>query len=509
MIQKNAVIMLLSCIILVSFALRAPALTTHQPFWVDEFNTGTQARIVNEKFLAFIHSNTFNERLEFQNIPTHIITAASFSFFGESEQSARIPTVVFGGLLPLLVYYLTKQYTHTITALTASFLTATLYFQVLWSVQARGYSLLQCFIVGALILYKKLRQKPSANTVFLFLGIVLLGLLSHLTFLFLAAAMLVDYIALRKKMSGRRISFFAILTFLLISVLQLTGAFRAMQSFFTMNFELTNNVWYYHSFLWREYTLLTFLGCIGLVVLFIEKKQQTRQLVLFMSIYLFFVLFIYDHHMTKYLLPLMPLVIMGAAHTISLLSERLSKQTNLDKTLVTVVIVFFIVCNGDTFVIKPKQYYSLNKHFREIANIDYNAVYNHITPYVEKKPAIIETWPARAYWYLGNDYAHVYLFRWNEEGRTNGHSKQTQHYIINGEKRVDEKLGFISNADDLQKVMKRHKTGYLFIDDSSLPQDVIQYAQKNLKKEIYLDHYPLDDNPYSIWPATLYSWGVQ
>ena len=41
--------------------------------------------------------------------------------------------------------------------------------------------------------------------------------------------------------------------------------------------------------------------------------------------------------------------------------------------------------------------------------------------------------------------------------------------------------------------------------------DVIKYAKENFKKELYLESYPpeLLENPYSIWPATLYSWGFE
>jgi hypothetical protein len=102
------------------------------------------------------------------------------------------------------------------------------------------------------------------------------------------------------------------------------------------------------------------------------------------------------------------------------------------------------------------------------------------------------------------------MFRWeNEEGFANGHIKKTKFYIENDMKRISPRIGFVGTVQDLEKIIAKNSVGFLFIDDASLPQDVIHYAEKNLKKELYLDHYPLDDNPYSIWPATLYSWGVQ
>ena len=128
------------------------------------------------------------------------------------------------------------------------------------------------------------------------------------------------------------------------------------------------------------------------------------------------------------------------------------------------------------------------------------------------RTAVIDTWPDRVRWYLGNNFKNLYYFKWqNEPGIVSGHVKITEFFSNqDGEKftKGKESVKYIGELSDLLKTMKKYTKGFIFIDDSSLQRDVIDYAEKNLKKELYLDHYPLDDNPYSIWPATLYSWGI-
>jgi hypothetical protein len=69
-------------------------------------------------------------------------------------------------------------------------------------------------------------------------------------------------------------------------------------------------------------------------------------------------------------------------------------------------------------------------------------------------------------------------------------------------------IPLISSQADLERVMRTHKYGYIWIDDTSMSTDIINYAKNNLRQVIHVDHYQFDDNPYSIWPGTLYSWGI-
>jgi len=86
-------------------------------------------------------------------------------------------------------------------------------------------------------------------------------------------------------------------------------------------------------------------------------------------------------------------------------------------------------------------------------------------------------------------------------------TKNNERILLNTKTGVSTDVKLIANVSDLQLAISKYSKGFIWIDDSTLPADVIAYAEENFKKELYLDHYEYDENPYSIWPGTLYSWG--
>lgn len=229
-----------------------------------------------------------------------------------------------------------------------------------------------------------------------------------------------------------------------------------------------------------------------------------------------FINFLFAPYVSRYLLPLWPFILLFAAYSLFTIAQIFAEKTRVSATIITLAITIAIVFNGHMFVLKPKPFYSVNHDFREIALIDYHQIYTIIKEkgnLPEGKTAVIDTWQDRLYWYLGRDFPSAYLFRWiEEEGTVNGLAKRTVFTINNsGEKIIpgQKNLRFVGEASDLEKAMNKYPKGFILIDDSSMPEDVREYAEKNFKKELYVDHYPLDDNPYSIWPATLYSWGIE
>jgi hypothetical protein len=501
-------------LVIIAFVLRFYGLHNNYPFWVDEFSSGTQAKLILEHGLRVFSDASL--LFEFQNISIHFLIAGFFSLFGSHEWVARLPIVIIGSIVPLMVYYLGKELYSKTAGIVAAIFTTFSYFEIVWSQQARGYMLLQLLICSAIYVYLKYIQegKPSQKIRAGFIVISILGIITHSLFFIVLLAVVIDYIRLHLKQvrSLLKNPLTYILTLGCIVLLYSIGVFKALLSFFSAGFLQANNIGYYHSFLWREYMLVTFLALLGLSLLFLKKNRHSIVVLTYISSHLLFVTFFFGHHMSKYLLPIFPLLLIGAGITIDEISSMLSKNIKVEnrKILLAIGITFFIILNGHKFVNRPKAYYSINHDFREISNIDYHQIYKIILDKADKKPAVIETWPSRAYWYLGSNYENLYMFRWeNEEGFANGHIKKTKFYIENDMKRISPRIGFVGTVQDLEKIIAKNSVGFLFIDDASLPQDVIHYAEKNLKKELYLDHYPLDDNPYSIWPATLYSWGVQ
>ena len=493
----------------ISLAYRARGITQSYPFWVDEFSSASQAtQILNHGFSFF----TSSYHPELNNIMTHFIIALSFSLFGVSEYAARLPFVVVGALVPLAIYILARRYFDTGVALMSALLTACSYFLIVWSRQARGYSLQALLTIGMISYYLSLRNKKlTIGNITTFISIAVVGLLTHSIFILVLLAVALDALYIRlKRPIGSGQTTWLLLTISGITVLLFAiffGYVNVLTSSILGRLFQTNNLWYYHSFLWREYGLISFLGFIGLVIAFQKQRSIVRPILIFIGLQLIFICFIWPPYSSRYLITIFPFLFIGVAVSIRKLVKPM---------FAGVVIVILIIANGHKFVPKPKVYYSINHDFREISNVDYNEIYAIIKGkglIKEGKTAVIDTWHDRLFWYMGQSYPAAYLFRWIDgSDRINGLAQHTDYSLnTRGEKNIPDRpsLRFIGELSDLKRAIQAYPRGFLLVDDSSLPTDVLEYAQKNFKKELYIERYPLDDNPYSIWPTTLYSWGIK
>jgi len=501
-------------IFLVAIVYRAYGLLNQYPFWVDEFSSAHQALLLAKYgFSAFTNPMM---GIDLHNTLTHVLIALSFGLFGAHEWTARLPFVLIGSLVPVGVFFLTRYLFNLPVAISATLLTTTSYMMITWSRQARGYALQQLLAIIAIYLYLRLLKKSSSGVVFAFFAVAVLGVLTHFMFFILLGSFFIHYFLFRRKdfivnILKNKLSYILLVLFGVI--LYKFGFVNVIKVVIIENLFKTNNLWYYHSFLWREYGLITFLGVVGLLLAYRKYKEPVSLFLLYIGTHLLFLTFLWPPYTSRYLLPIFPLLFIGVGFSLSVLAANFSKRFSL---IITVVLALGIIVGGDKFVTKPKQFYSVNHDFREIALIDYGQVYDIIKTkgnLKENQTAVIDTWHDRLYWYLGVDYPNAYIFRWiNEPGLVNGLPKLTNYELNSeGEKIIPhtKNLRFIGELKDLQLAMKKYSKGFIFIDDASLPKDVIEYAEKNFKKELYLDHYPLDDNPYSIWPATLYSWGIE
>lgn len=484
------------------------------PFWVDEVFTASQANVILKYGL-----NVFNNSkvyFEYHNISSHFLVALFFNVFGQKEWVARLPFVIIGSFVPVLAFVLSRYIFSLPAAIISSILVSFAYIEIVWSRQARGYVLQQLLVLSAFYLYFKITSyKKNPVWRYLLLAFVLiLGILTHTMFYLVIISLIFHYLIF--NFSKVKLYFKSVYFYIFIIVggvfIYLSRIGDTLLYFYNSKTFFTNNLWYYHSFLWREYGLILFLAIIGLLIGFKNKFKETALIFIYLVFHLLFLSFIFKPYVSRYLLPIFPFLFISSGYALTNIQRLFYDRNHI---IIAFFISLFFIANGDKFVNRPKMFYSVNHDFREIANIDYNEVYSLIRKKITNKKlpvAIIETLPDRAQWYLGYNYEPLYLFRWtDEEGLVNGLQKKTTFFYNKyGEKIItpNSSLRIVGNLSDLKKVINKYTKGFIFIDDSSLSLDVINYAQSNLKKELYLDHYYLDDNPYSVWPATLYSWGI-
>lgn len=97
--------------------------------------------------------------------PFTYMVAGSFKLFGVNELAARLPSVVFGLLSIVLVFFIGCRFFEKTTGLVAAFLMAFIPFEVVWTRACRMYSMYQFFfLAGFFTLYLGLEaNKPAAE----------------------------------------------------------------------------------------------------------------------------------------------------------------------------------------------------------------------------------------------------------------------------------------------------------------------------------------------------------
>lgn len=155
-------------------------------FWVDEMFHVFAAKSLLETGMSTLPSGYPYDR----SLPTTLLIAASFEFFGISEFSARLPFLVVGVFSMLATYYLVKNIFGQDKAILTVFLLSLSPWQVYWTLNARMYVLLQflyvLFLIAVYGFSRELDLKLSNNAynkkkmaIFSFVLLILVFLSSH------------------------------------------------------------------------------------------------------------------------------------------------------------------------------------------------------------------------------------------------------------------------------------------------------------------------------------------
>jgi hypothetical protein len=528
--RKNQIFFISCFLFFLSLFYRLGNLQT--PFWIDEFCSANQAQLfLKHGFNVLFQQSDFIEQ---NNFFTHFIISLSFHFGEITENFARLPFVIFGSFVPVLMFLFVLKTFGTLPAFCSSLLLTFSYWEITWSRQARGYVLQQFLILLTLLIYNYFFLAKT-NKKKIFFGLTLLlsiffGLLTHKLFVFVAFSLFIHFAIFKfnelkvicKKYWWIFLLFAFVLIFFEMRMNTLAGVLRGFKTGFLSFY---NNTWYYQRFLWKHYSLFVFLAFIGLAFAWRKNKSITVLIALICGFIFSFINFFFFYFASKYLLPIFPflillssLVIVEIAKLVARLFKVEKKNQNLLIFLISFCLTLFIIINGDQFSLKKKIFYSVNYNFREFALIDYDEVYSLIKNKIDQtsdEVAMIDTWTNRSRWYLGLDYFPLNIFK--SIDRNNPH--RNPYYQLNkeGEKtiirkknyKIDDERNYIlvSDLNDFKKVMSKYNKGFLLVDDDVMSREVITYAQNNLKLELFTDHFELDENPYSKWPLYLYSWG--
>lgn len=484
-------------VFLTGLSFRLYGLKQNYSFWADEASTARFGRAVLETGIPKIQITGYLERSFYV---THFLTGYFFKIFGVNEFTARLPEVIIGSLVILATYFLGKELFGRQAGFASAVFVAFSYIQIAWSRQARGYVILEFnFLLTLLYLYR-FTINNRAKDFILYILFLVLSIFSHPLGFILFPISFVFWVLEKKrsifsviKKSKLILFLFPLTLFLLVFPIK-EPLIKYFVDKLGQLLKGENFVSYYHSLLWRQYPVFVFLSFVGLLILILNgKKKEYIFLLNSLFCYIFMVCFLGMVPFEKYIFPIFPLVFIISAFCLKQITDNLFKRR---KKLLFMVLVGFILINGNKFTLKPKAFYSLNFDMKEIPEIDYKGIYLFVkgkTINISKQDlAIVEIDADTPAWYLG-------------EG-INGFVPRND---VPGTIDVSQGYRFIRSLDEFKKVQKEHRFGFINLIEHNFrfyPEGLVEYARSNLKlekKEQYASFSP----DWNHWPVELYSWG--
>lgn len=500
--MRNKAIFFLIILLAVGFFYRIYGLWLNYSFWTDEAATARYGRGVLETGFAKIKETNFTSDAYFV---THYLTGFSFAVFGQNEFAARLPEVVFGTILIGVIYLLGSKLFGPAVGLGGAFLTTFSYIQIAWSRQARGYSIFEVFFILTLFWLYKLLEDKKIFSLFAFLVFLTLTVLTHTLGLVLVPIIILFWLICAKSLKALFSSKIFWISVLAVIFLLLFLPVTKKIGEYLLSYKLSrfwqgeNFLSYYHSLFWRGYPLLVFLAFLGLAVTWFKEKNRQVKVLFFLTIflvYLIFVSFFVHVPFEKYTLALFPLLFLCSSVGLYKISGLFFEKKSYRQAVYLLLLVF-ILFNGNKFTFKPKRFYSLNFDMREIPEVDYKGIYQMIAQKIKEfdrtSVAIVDIDEDVPAWYLG-------------EGRNYFNPRND---MAGEEKSLSVWATYIHSQDEFKKIQSRFKYGFLVLLEHNFrfyPEGLVDYARSNLKLE-RKEEYPWFSPDWNRWPVEVYSWG--
>jgi uncharacterized membrane protein len=187
--QTSTTIISLGLILLLALLLRVHHIG-RESFWFDEIAT---VRIVKQDTAAMFSSIKWDERIP----PLHyVILHGWVRVFGDSEFSMRLPSALAGTAAVWAVYRLASQLFGGSVGLIAALLMAVSRAQIVYSQEARAYSLLVLLSLLSCDVFVRLIRQPTPRRELAYVIVSALLLYSHLYGVFALAAQHLAYLIL-------------------------------------------------------------------------------------------------------------------------------------------------------------------------------------------------------------------------------------------------------------------------------------------------------------------------
>jgi len=482
--------------LILGLLLRAYSLIQNSSFWNDEIFTALMSRGILEYAKPVTAAGTGTGLYQ---IALYYLTALFFKIFGVNEIAGRMPSVIGGIALIVLMYWIISKVSNKKTALLGALIVGTAQMQLAWSTQLRPYiwlelfTLLNCFFLYKFVLSKKFLDKN------LFVAIVfsIISSLFHgtgLINLIIVTIVLGYKIIITKQFKYIFYVGFISIIGITIFALSLPNVDQIFEKLFQFNTDLLH----YRIFLTHNYWWLLLGAGFGAYSLW--KSNQKLFFVISISIITIFSISIFkiSTRYVRYSLPAFPLLYIlfsiGVVWIYKEMYDRIKLKFNSLISLFIVFCIFFLfpIYKGK-IIFLPQKYYSINADMRENPIVNYRVAFEKIEKLIDGKQNVIvmDAWNDRIPWYLPSQ-KYIWL-TWEGNGQIDP---------VFGEKMIGSIQGF-------EQVKSKYSSGIVIVENwpSLTPPELQDYIRNTLKFEFTQDTVP--GNKKDPWSISVYSWGIE
>jgi len=369
-----------------------------QSFWIDE-GFSSYSTLDWSSLQYYIHN---------------ISQLISFKIFWISDFSARFPSVIFSILNIWLIYLISinlfkDKKTALLSVLIFSFLT----WEIIWSRQARFYTLLQ--LLFSINIYFIIKIVKDFSFKYLYPGVLFLyiWILFH-PFLYSSIVIFILWLSyslfilwkkwLIKQINYKKYLFFTI-PFLIIFIIEIVkrnsvdwGISWIPSTFELPDFIKEKRFWKYYSHLYSQLGVLLPISLLSMLF-FVFRKKVLESIIFSFSVVFIFYIIAYEWKMyhTRYMLILFPLFIISSSYFIVYI-YNLIKDDILNKIYIWIIALFVFSTTSFTLLPQTKyfiDYTSPQPNFKEAYQI------------IPKNSEIISGFPMLCEWY-NNDSKCMY-----------------------------------------------------------------------------------------------------
>jgi len=492
--------LLLFALILLGLYFRISGISKNHSFWNDEALVSSFSRDIVQGKVSVPDGIM---KIHYQ--PLQIgVTAVAFEIFGISEFAARIPSVFFGTLGIVFAYLIGSKLSNKPAGLLSSFIFAFSQINLSNSTQAKPYATLSTLLLTIVYILSCLPNASKRKTILAHISIILIVVIA--TFIhYLAVTFWAIYLSFvfitYGQMFIKKLKNPLILILSTVFLLIFLRLFRIDESIIMLFrpdndrfFFVFDNSMYLKNLLIKQYGYIVLPTLAGFVFIFNRNKILVVSIFAWILVLLFMWNFRYYSHNLRYLVPLFGVFFV----TFGIFWGELGEKYLKNKEIITCIIVaVLLVALSDKIVRYPRDYYSPNADFYgDVQAANYKMTYAYVYSNLKttESTAIFSDIIDAHRWYLPQKNIDAYFIK--------SDNKEPQEHDYEGGSVYKTLNQFLNEKS-------KYKKGLLIVEDweSILPEDIKQYAKKNLKLEYRVES--LEVSPTDKWPIEIYSWGME